>query len=128
MSALAISTLGQELGDPFRRQAQAGQAGPGWAPFPPARPSTSSTANHRHHPADIQHLLRVLGQLVDPRSTVVVIEHNVDVVKTADYVDIGQEGGSRRPGDRGQDSRGDRPQSRRLLYRHVFLKQFLAEA
>jgi len=47
------------------------------------------------HPADIQHLLRVLGRLVDGGNTVVVIEHNLDVVKTADYViDIGPEGGS----------------------------------
>jgi len=47
------------------------------------------------HPADIQHLLRVLGRLVDGGNTVVVIEHNLDVIKTADYViDIGPEGGS----------------------------------
>jgi excinuclease ABC subunit A len=47
------------------------------------------------HPADIQYLLRVLGRLVDAGNTVVVIEHNLDVIKTADYViDIGPEGGS----------------------------------
>ncbi|WP_457573124.1 excinuclease ABC subunit UvrA [Desulfolithobacter sp.] len=46
------------------------------------------------HPADIQHLLHVLGRLVDSGNTVVVIEHNLDVIKTADYiVDIGPEGG-----------------------------------
>ena len=46
------------------------------------------------HPADIQHLLRVLGRLVDGGNSVVVIEHNLDVVKTADYIlDIGPEGG-----------------------------------
>ena len=46
------------------------------------------------HPADIQHLLVVLGRLVDSGNTVVVIEHNLDVIKTADYiVDIGPEGG-----------------------------------
>jgi excinuclease ABC subunit A len=46
------------------------------------------------HPADIQHLLAVLGSLVDSGNTVVVIEHNLDVIKTADYViDIGPEGG-----------------------------------
>ena len=46
------------------------------------------------HPADIQHLLRVLARLVDAGNTVVVIEHNLDVIKTADYViDIGPEGG-----------------------------------
>ncbi len=46
------------------------------------------------HPADIQHLLRVLGRLVDGGNSVVVIEHNLDVIKTADYIlDIGPEGG-----------------------------------
>jgi excinuclease ABC subunit A len=46
------------------------------------------------HFADIQRLLDVLGQLVDQGNTVVVIEHNLDVVKTADHVvDLGPEGG-----------------------------------
>jgi len=46
------------------------------------------------HPADIRHLLAVLGRLVDSGNTVVVIEHNLDVIKTADYViDLGPEGG-----------------------------------
>jgi excinuclease ABC subunit A len=46
------------------------------------------------HPADIEHLLRVLGRLVDNGNSVVVIEHNLDVIKTADWViDVGPEGG-----------------------------------
>ncbi len=46
------------------------------------------------HPADIQHLLDVLDRLVAAGNTVVVIEHNLDVIKTADYViDLGPEGG-----------------------------------
>ena len=46
------------------------------------------------HPADIQHLLKVLGRLVDNGNSVVVIEHNLDVIKTADWViDVGPEGG-----------------------------------
>jgi excinuclease ABC subunit A len=46
------------------------------------------------HPADIQHLLNVLGRLVDQGNTVVVIEHNLDVIKTADWlIDVGPEGG-----------------------------------
>ncbi len=46
------------------------------------------------HPADIQHLLEVLGRLVDQGNTVVVIEHNLDVIKTADWIiDVGPEGG-----------------------------------
>jgi excinuclease ABC subunit A len=46
------------------------------------------------HFADIQRLLDVLNQLVDQGNTVVVIEHNLDVVKTADHVvDLGPQGG-----------------------------------
>jgi excinuclease ABC subunit A len=46
------------------------------------------------HPADIEHLLDVLGRLVDQGNTVVVIEHNLDVIKTADWIiDVGPEGG-----------------------------------
>jgi excinuclease ABC subunit A len=47
------------------------------------------------HFADIQQLLAVLHQLRDQGNTVVVIEHNMDVIKTADWiVDLGPEGGS----------------------------------
>src|SRR5207247_9310946 len=46
------------------------------------------------HFADIQKLLEVLGRLVDTGNTVVVIEHNMDVIKTADWIiDLGPEGG-----------------------------------
>jgi excinuclease ABC subunit A len=46
------------------------------------------------HFADIQKLLEVLNRLVDQGNTVVIIEHNLDVVKTADWVlDLGPEGG-----------------------------------
>ena len=46
------------------------------------------------HFADIQMLLSVLKKLVDNGNTVVVIEHNLDVIKTADWlIDIGPEGG-----------------------------------
>jgi excinuclease ABC subunit A len=48
------------------------------------------------HFEDIRKLLGVLGQLVDQGNTVVVIEHNLDVIKTADWlIDMGPEGGSR---------------------------------
>ena len=47
------------------------------------------------HFADIQQLLEVLHQLRDQGNTIVVIEHNLDVIKTADWiVDLGPEGGS----------------------------------
>mgnify|MGYP001251438850 FL=1 len=47
------------------------------------------------HVDDISRLLQVLHRLVDAGDTVLVIEHNLDVIKTADYiVDLGPEGGS----------------------------------
>jgi excinuclease ABC subunit A len=47
------------------------------------------------HFADIDLLLKVLHQLVEAGNTIVVIEHNLDVIKTADWViDMGPEGGS----------------------------------
>ena len=46
------------------------------------------------HFAEIQRLLEVLNRLVDAGNTVIVIEHNLDVVKSADYIiDLGPEGG-----------------------------------
>jgi excinuclease ABC subunit A len=46
------------------------------------------------HFADIQRLLDVLHRLTDAGNTVIVIEHNLDVIKTADWiVDLGPEGG-----------------------------------
>ncbi len=46
------------------------------------------------HFADIQRLLQVLHRLVDAGNTVIVIEHNLDVIKTADWIiDMGPEGG-----------------------------------
>jgi excinuclease ABC subunit A len=46
------------------------------------------------HFADIRKLLEVLNRLVDQGNTVVIIEHNLDVIKTADWViDLGPEGG-----------------------------------
>jgi excinuclease ABC subunit A len=47
------------------------------------------------HFQDIQHLLDVLNKLVDRGNTVLVIEHNLDMIKVADHIiDIGPEGGS----------------------------------
>ena len=51
-----------------------------------------TTGLHFH---DIQHLLSVLHRLRDHGNTIVIIEHNLDVIKTADWiVDLGPEGGS----------------------------------
>ena len=47
------------------------------------------------HTDDIKRLLEVLQRLVDKGNTVLVIEHNLDVIKTADYlIDLGPEGGA----------------------------------
>ncbi|HDA2780633.1 TPA: excinuclease ABC subunit UvrA [Staphylococcus aureus] len=47
------------------------------------------------HVDDISRLLKVLNRLVENGDTVVIIEHNLDVIKTADYIiDLGPEGGS----------------------------------
>ena len=47
------------------------------------------------HMADVHKLIEVLQRLVDAGNTVLVIEHNLDVIKVADYiVDLGPEGGS----------------------------------
>jgi len=52
-----------------------------------------TTGLHFH---DIAKLLEVLGRLVEAGNTIVIIEHNLDVIKTADYIiDLGPEGGDR---------------------------------
>ena len=48
------------------------------------------------HLSDIGHLLAILNRLVDGGNTVIVIEHNLDVIRNADWiVDLGPEGGSK---------------------------------
>jgi excinuclease ABC subunit A len=48
------------------------------------------------HFADVQRLLTVLQKLVDMGNTILVIEHNLDVIKSADWVvDLGPEGGDK---------------------------------
>ncbi|MHA2407626.1 MAG: ATP-binding cassette domain-containing protein, partial [Candidatus Ranarchaeia archaeon] len=52
-----------------------------------------TTGLHFH---DIKYLLKVLNSLVDAGNTVIVIEHNIDILKSADYViDLGPEGGEK---------------------------------
>lgn len=48
------------------------------------------------HFADVHRLLDVLNRLTDAGNTVIVIEHNLDVIKSADYIiDLGPEGGDK---------------------------------
>ncbi|MFA5524221.1 MAG: excinuclease ABC subunit UvrA, partial [Tissierellales bacterium] len=48
------------------------------------------------HIADIHKLINVLNKLVEAGNAVVVIEHNLDVIKTSDYIiDLGPEGGEK---------------------------------
>ena len=48
------------------------------------------------HAADVQKLVKILQRLVDAGNTVVVIEHNLDVIKVADnIIDLGPEGGDK---------------------------------
>ncbi len=48
------------------------------------------------HFADVQKLLDVLNRLADAGNTIIVIEHNMDVIKSADYIiDLGPEGGDK---------------------------------
>ncbi len=52
-----------------------------------------TTGLHKH---DVKHLLGVLNRLVDAGNTVLIIEHNLDVIKSADHIiDLGPEGGER---------------------------------
>ena len=94
---LGYIKLGQSLHDPLRRRSPAGQAGDGALPtVPRARRSIFSTNRRRGcTPADVHKLTEVLQRLVEVGNTVLVIEHNLDVIKTADYIiDLGPEGGT----------------------------------
>ena len=75
----------------------------------------------------MQHGEQVLGRLVDAGNTVVVIEHNLDVIKTADWViDIGPEGGS----GGGRVIAAGTPEAvagQPASYTGRFLKQFLSD-
>jgi excinuclease UvrABC ATPase subunit len=48
------------------------------------------------HMSDITHLLAIMDRLVDEGNSVIVIEHNLDVIRNADWIiDLGPEGGSK---------------------------------
>ena len=69
------------------------------------------------HFADIAKLLEVLQALVDQGNTILVIEHNLEVIKTADWIiDLGPEGGDKGGDDRRHRHAGGRRQDARQLY------------
>ncbi len=73
------------------------------------------------HPEDVRKLLNVLHRLVDAGNTVVVIEHNLDVIKTADWIiDLGPEGG-----ERGGEIVAEGPPEKIAEVPHSYTGQFL---
>ena len=70
------------------------------------------------HMDDVKRLLDVLDALVNAGNTVIVVEHNLDVIKTADWViDLGPEGGERGRPDRCPGYARGSGRGRRILYR-----------
>ncbi|MCX7844681.1 MAG: excinuclease ABC subunit UvrA [Candidatus Bipolaricaulota bacterium] len=73
------------------------------------------------HPEDVRKLLHVLHRLVDAGNTVIVIEHNLDVIKTADWIiDLGPEGG-----ERGGEVIAEGPPEKVAEVPHSYTGQFL---
>ena len=94
---LGYVRLGQPATDAVGRRGAAGQAGR--ASWPSGRPGHTiyllDEPTTGLHFEDIRRLLGVLTRLVDQGNTVLVIEHNLDVIKTADWIiDLGPEGGT----------------------------------
>ncbi len=74
------------------------------------------------HFADVERLLQVLHRLVDAGNTVIVIEHNLDVIKTADWIiDLGPEGG-----ELGGQVVAEGPPEEVAAVRHSYTGQFLS--
>ncbi len=79
------------------------------------------------HFEDIRHLLTVLHHLVDKGNTVLVIEHNLDVIRTADWIiDLGPEGGDKGGMIVAQGTPLDIAQSKKS-FTGQYLKKFMAE-
>ncbi|MBC7333762.1 MAG: excinuclease ABC subunit UvrA, partial [Actinobacteria bacterium] len=77
------------------------------------------------HFDDISKLLKILNRLVDAGNTVVVIEHNLEVIKTADYIiDLGPEGGDR-GGEVIAEGTPEEVASNPISYTGKFLKMYL---
>ena len=75
------------------------------------------------HFQDIQHLLDVLQRLVNKGNTVIIIEHNLDIIKNADWIlDLGPEGG-----ENGGTLLAEAPPSEIVRHSNSYTGQFLAE-
>ena len=80
------------------------------------------------HTADVHKLLEVLQRLVEAGDTVVVIEHNLDVIKTADYIiDLGPEGGDK-GGTLVATGKPEEVAKSKKSYTAVYIKQVLDAA
>ena len=76
------------------------------------------------HAADVHKLIEVLDRLTDTGNTVIVIEHNLDVIKTADHIiDLGPEGG-----EAGGEILFEGPPEAAALCEKSYTGQFLREA
>jgi excinuclease ABC subunit A len=79
------------------------------------------------HFVDIEKLLHVLNELIERGNTVIVIEHNLDVIKSADYIiDLGPEGGDR-GGTVIAEGSPEAIMSAENSYTGIFLKKYLEE-
>jgi excinuclease ABC subunit A len=79
------------------------------------------------HFADIEKLIKVLNELVERGNTVIVIEHNMDVIKCADYIiDLGPEGGEK-GGEIVAQGTPEEIMACERSYTGVFLKKYLNE-
>lgn len=92
---LGYLTLGEAHAQPFGRGGPSGSSSPArWAKgrLTPCLYSDEPTIGL--HPLDVRTLLGVFQRLIDSGATVVVIEHDLDVIRNADYlVDLGPGGG-----------------------------------
>ncbi len=80
------------------------------------------------HFQDIKVLLGVIGKLIDEKNSFLIIEHNLDIIKTADYiVDLGPEGGQK-GGQIIASGSPDQIVNQKQGYTHLFLKKELDDA
>jgi excinuclease ABC subunit A len=80
------------------------------------------------HMADVEKLIRVLHRLVDAGNTVVIIEHNLDIIAEADWIiDLGPEGGANGGRIMAQGTVADVTRRERVSHTARFLKKFVTE-